>query len=76
MKIICNSCIHCMQLSYSTCDQCLSVALFVAFDTEMQGLPKQPPLELAVAHTSQCLKVMSKAGIGSCAFADVNDYLR
>jgi len=45
-------------------------------DVEMQGLPKQPPLELAVAHTAQCLKVMSKAGIGSCAFADVNDYLR
>jgi len=45
-------------------------------DAEMQGLPKQPPLELAVAHTGQCLKVMSKAGIGSCAFADVADYLR
>jgi len=37
-------------------------------DAEMQGLPKQPPLELAT--------MMSKAGIGSCAFADVNDYLR
>jgi len=45
-------------------------------DAEMQGLPKQPPLELAVGHTSQCLTMMSKAGIGSCAFADVNDYLR
>jgi len=43
---------------------------------EMQGLPNQPPLELAVSHTNQCLKVMSKAGIGSCAFADVADYLR
>jgi hypothetical protein len=43
---------------------------------EMHGLPKQPPLELAVAHASQCLKVMSKTGIGSCAFVDINDYLR
>jgi len=48
----------------------------VVCDSEMQGLPKQPPLELAVSHTTQCLKVMSKAAIGSCAFADVNDYLR
>ncbi|PVD20735.1 hypothetical protein C0Q70_18896 [Pomacea canaliculata] len=42
---------------------------------ESQGLPKQPPLELAIAQATQCMKLMAKAGIGSCAFASVMDYL-
>lgn len=43
---------------------------------ELQGLPKQPPLELAIAHVSQCVRQLSKAGIGSCAFANPLDYLQ
>ncbi|KAK7483031.1 hypothetical protein BaRGS_00025694 [Batillaria attramentaria] len=42
---------------------------------ESQGLPKQPPLELAIAQATQCMKLMAKTGIGSCAFASVSDYL-
>ncbi|CAC5419815.1 RANBP9_10 [Mytilus coruscus] len=43
---------------------------------ESYGLPKQPPLELVIAHSTECMKLMSKAAIGSCAFASVADYLR
>jgi len=42
---------------------------------ESHGLPKQPPLELAIAQATQCMKLMSKATIGACAFASVADYL-
>lgn len=42
---------------------------------ESQGLPKQPPLKLAIAQAKQCMKLMAKAGIGSCAFASISDYL-
>ena len=43
--------------------------------SESHGLPKQPPLELAISQTSESMKLMSKVGIGACAFADVSDYL-
>lgn len=39
------------------------------------GLPKQTPLELTIAQATECMKLMSKAGIGSCAFTSVSDYL-
>ncbi|KAK7114787.1 ran-binding protein 9-like isoform X3 [Littorina saxatilis] len=42
---------------------------------ESQGLPKQPPLKLAIAQATQCMKLMAKSGIGACAFASVADYL-
>ncbi|KAH9502660.1 Ran-binding protein 9 [Bulinus truncatus] len=42
---------------------------------ESKGLPKQPPLELTIGHTNQCMRLMSKSGIGACAFASVSDYL-
>lgn len=42
---------------------------------ESYGLPRQPPLEVAIAQATECMKLMSKAGIGSCAFAGVQDYL-
>lgn len=42
---------------------------------ESYGLPKQPPLELIIAQSTECMKLMSKAGIGSCAFASISDYL-
>uniref|UniRef100_A0A8C3M7I6 Ran-binding protein 9 n=1 Tax=Geospiza parvula TaxID=87175 RepID=A0A8C3M7I6_GEOPR len=39
------------------------------------NLPKQPPLALAMGQASQCLGLMARSGIGSCAFATVEDYL-
>lgn len=42
---------------------------------ESHNLPKTPPLELAIGQASQCMKLMAKAGVGSCAFASVADYL-
>ncbi|KAK2189475.1 hypothetical protein NP493_106g07006 [Ridgeia piscesae] len=43
---------------------------------ESHGLPKQPPLELAIGQASACMQLMSKANIGSCAFISVNTYLQ
>ncbi|XP_050396558.1 ran-binding protein 9 isoform X1 [Patella vulgata] len=42
---------------------------------ESKGLQKQPPLEVAIAQATECMKLMAKAGIGSCAFASVSEYL-
>ncbi|XP_072567258.1 ran-binding protein 9 [Paramormyrops kingsleyae] len=42
---------------------------------ETHNLPKQPPLAQAVGQASQCLSIMARSGIGSCAFASVDDYL-
>ncbi|XP_067652546.1 ran-binding protein 9-like [Haliotis asinina] len=42
---------------------------------ESYGLPKQPPLELAIAQATQCMRLMSKEGLGACAFASVSDFL-
>ncbi|CAL1533619.1 unnamed protein product [Lymnaea stagnalis] len=42
---------------------------------ESKGLPKQPPLELTIGQVTQCMRLMSKSGIGACAFASVSDYL-
>jgi len=45
------------------------------FAAELQGLPKQPPLELAIAHVRQCVQHMSTANLASCAFTNISDYL-
>lgn len=42
---------------------------------ESQNLPKQPPLMLALGQASECLRLMARAGLGSCSFARVDDYL-
>uniref|UniRef100_A0A8C6PQ25 RAN binding protein 9 n=1 Tax=Nothobranchius furzeri TaxID=105023 RepID=A0A8C6PQ25_NOTFU len=42
---------------------------------ETHNLPKQPPLAQAVGQAAQCLAIMARTGIGSCAFASVDDYL-
>lgn len=42
---------------------------------ETHNLPKQPPLALAMGQATQCLGLMARAGVGSCAFATVEDYL-
>lgn len=43
---------------------------------ESQNLPRQPPLEVALAHTQELVKLMSRAGLGSCAFANLEDLLQ
>ncbi|RUS75825.1 hypothetical protein EGW08_016417 [Elysia chlorotica] len=42
---------------------------------ESKGLPRQPPLEVALAQAKQCMRLMSESGIGACAFASVSDYM-
>ncbi|XP_035218801.1 ran-binding protein 9-like isoform X2 [Stegodyphus dumicola] len=42
---------------------------------ESQNLPRQPPLEVAMAHTQELVKLMSKAGLGSCAFTNLDNLL-
>uniref|UniRef100_A0A4W4DNK6 B30.2/SPRY domain-containing protein n=1 Tax=Electrophorus electricus TaxID=8005 RepID=A0A4W4DNK6_ELEEL len=42
---------------------------------ETHNLPKQPPLAQAVGQAAQCLALMARTGIGSCAFSSVDDYL-
>ncbi|GFT52459.1 ran-binding protein 9 [Nephila pilipes] len=43
---------------------------------ESQNLPRQPPLEVAMAHTQELVKLMSKAGLGSCAFTNLENLLQ
>lgn len=43
---------------------------------ESQNLPRQPPLELALAHTRELIRLMSRSGLGSCAFANVDDLIQ
>ncbi|XP_064096966.1 ran-binding protein 9-like [Macrobrachium nipponense] len=42
---------------------------------ESHQLPRRPPLEICVAHTKQLIKLMSRSGLGSCAFASVDSIL-
>lgn len=42
---------------------------------ESHQLPRRPPLEICVAHTRQLLTLMSRSGLGSCAFSSVDTVL-
>jgi len=42
---------------------------------ESHQLPRRPPLEICVAHTKQLINLMSRSGLGSCAFASVDALL-
>ncbi|KAK3873264.1 hypothetical protein Pcinc_021714 [Petrolisthes cinctipes] len=42
---------------------------------ESHQLPRRPPLEICVAHTRQLINLMSRSGLGSCAFASVDSVL-
>ncbi|XP_076322472.1 ran-binding protein 9-like isoform X2 [Tachypleus tridentatus] len=42
---------------------------------ESHNLPRQPPLELALAHAQEVVKLMARSGLGSCAFANLEDAL-
>ena len=39
---------------------------------ESHHLPRRPPLEICMAHTKQLMQLMSRSGLGSCAFASVD----
>nr|CAD7428239.1 unnamed protein product [Timema monikensis] len=43
---------------------------------ESSNLPRRPPLEVALAHAQELVRLMSRSGLGSCAFASVDDLLR
>lgn len=38
-------------------------------------LPRKPPLDLILGQAQECLKLMSKIGLGACAFASVEEYM-
>ncbi|XP_078365279.1 ran-binding protein 9-like isoform X1 [Oculina patagonica] len=38
-------------------------------------LPRKPPLDLVLGQAQECLKLMSKIGLGACAFASVEEYM-
>ncbi|CAB4014161.1 Ran-binding 9 [Paramuricea clavata] len=42
---------------------------------ESQDLPRQPPLELCLGQTLECLKLMAKSGLGACAFTSLDGVL-
>jgi len=44
--------------------------------TESSNLPRRPPLEVALAHAQELVRLMSRSGLGSCAFASVDDLLQ
>lgn len=44
--------------------------------TESSNLPRRPPLEVAVAHARELVRLMSRSGLGSCAFTRVDDLLQ
>ncbi|XP_018335747.1 ran-binding protein 9 [Agrilus planipennis] len=40
-----------------------------------QNKPRKPPLEVAMAHSEELIRLMSSSGLGSCAFASVSDLM-
>jgi hypothetical protein len=42
---------------------------------ESNKKPRKPPLEVAIAHAHELVKLMSTSGLGSCAFASLIDIL-
>ncbi|KXJ22092.1 ran-binding protein 9 [Exaiptasia diaphana] len=43
---------------------------------ESHNMPRQPPLDLVLGQAQECLKLMSKVGLGACAFASVEEFLQ
>ncbi|KAL0279628.1 UNVERIFIED_CONTAM: hypothetical protein PYX00_001141 [Menopon gallinae] len=42
---------------------------------ESSQLPRRPPLEVALAHARELIHLMSRSGLGSCAFSNVDEIL-
>lgn len=45
------------------------------FVLETSNKPRKPPLEVAMGHAEELVRLMSSSGLGSCAFASVTDLL-
>ena len=43
---------------------------------ESHHLPRRPPMELAIAHARELLRLMAQNGLGSCAFANIDQLLQ
>lgn len=61
-------------LYYSDNNKCNHINLYCCL--ESSNLPRRPPLEVAVAHARELVNLMSRSGLGSCAFACVDDLLQ
>nr|ACO11898.1 Ran-binding protein 10 [Lepeophtheirus salmonis] len=43
---------------------------------ESKSLPGKPPLEISLGHIKKLVKIMADNDLGTCAFADVDDFLK
>ncbi|XP_043463290.1 ran-binding protein 9 [Leptopilina heterotoma] len=43
---------------------------------ESSNLPRRPPLEVAVSHARELVRLMSNAGLGACSFAVVDNIIQ
>ena len=43
---------------------------------ESHHLPRRPPMELAIGHARELLRLMAGNGLGSCAFANIDHLLQ
>lgn len=43
---------------------------------ESSNLPRRPPLEVAVSHARELVRLMSSAGLGACGFAVVDNIIQ
>jgi hypothetical protein len=63
--------------SYSATSISLTFVTFVQnVVPESQDLPRQPPLELCLGQTLECIKLMAKSGLGACAFTSLDGVLQ
>jgi len=62
------------QLAPSEREQ-VSNALNSAILDSVKGKPGRPPLEIALIHSKQLVKLMANNDLGACAFANVEDFV-
>ncbi len=43
---------------------------------EANNMPRIPPLEVVYGQTAECMKLMTRHGIASCAYVNLNDYMQ
>lgn len=53
----------------------LDNVFFFLVPLDSHQLPRKPPLDLILGQAQECLKLMSKCGLGACAFASVEEYM-
>ena len=42
---------------------------------DSSNMARRPPLEIAISHAKELIQLMSKSGLGSCAFANMDDII-